>query len=137
MYDTLADISELSFQGDQVFIGILPSVNVDLSTDEIVAIAEKNNIAAPSEQQTIIIEKINQYYPTLPPFQKSIARELSRGMLNILLRSYTNPNFISDIQGNLPVFNVLLDERNKNIVRALSESPSKKIYIHYGALHFE
>lgn len=136
MYDTLADIAELSYQGDEIFIDILPSVNVDLSTDEIVAIAEKNNIAAPTGEQALIIDSVKKYYPTMSPFQKNIAQVLSRGMMNVLLRTYTSNNFVSNMQSELPVFSVLLDERNKNIVRAIVDSPSKKIYIHYGALHF-
>ncbi len=136
MYDTLADIAELSYQGDEIFIDILPSVNVDLSTDEIVAIAEKNNIAAPTGEQALIIDGVKKYYPTMSPFQKNIAQVLSRGMMNMLLRTYTSNNFVSNMQSELPVFSVLLDERNKNIVRAIVDSPSKKIYIHYGALHF-
>ncbi len=136
MYDTLADIAGLSFQGDEIFLNILPSVNVDLSTDEIVAIAEKNNIIAPAGEQAIIIDSVKKYYPTMSPFQKNIAQVLSRGMMNVLLRTYTSKNFISDIQSELPVFSILLDERNKNIVQSVIDSPSKKIYIHYGALHF-
>lgn len=136
MYDTLADIAGLSFQGDETFLDILPSVNVDLSTDEIIAIAEKNNIIAPSGEQAMIIDSVKKYYPTMSPFQKNIARVLSRGMMNILLRTYTSNNFISNIQSELPVFSILLDERNKNIVQSIVDSPSKKIYIHYGALHF-
>lgn len=136
MYDTLADIAGLSFQGDEIFLNILPSVNVDLSTDEIVAIAEKNNIIAPAGEQAIIIDSVKKYYPTMSPFQKNIAQVLSRGMMNVLLRTYTSKNFISNIQSELPVFSILLDERNKNIVQSIINSPSKKIYIHYGALHF-
>lgn len=136
MYDTLADIAGLSFQGDEIFLNILPSVNVDLSTDEIVAIAEKNNIIAPAGEQAMIIDSVKKYYPTMSPFQKNIAQVLSRGMMNVLLRTYTSKNFISDIQSELPVFSILLDERNKNIVQSVIDSPSKKIYIHYGALHF-
>ena len=136
MYDTLADIAGLSFQGDEIFLNILPSVNVDLSTDEIVTIAEKNNIIAPAGEQAIIIDSVKKYYPTMSPFQKNIAQVLSRGMMNVLLRTYTSKNFISNIQSELPVFSILLDERNKNIVQSIINSPSKKIYIHYGALHF-
>lgn len=36
----------------------------------------------------------------------------------------------------IPVFNIILDERNKHIVEAIEKSPNQHIYVHYGALHY-
>jgi hypothetical protein len=44
MYDTLSRLASLESQNPEQFIGILPSTNVDISTDDIVRIAEEQNI---------------------------------------------------------------------------------------------
>ena len=136
MYDTLADIADLHFQGDDSFIDILPSMNVDLSTDQIVALAEKSHIPAPSAAQTDVTEELKKYYPSFTPFQKSISMVIARGIMNLLLRTYTRPGLTTELKAAIPVFQVVLDERNKNLTSAIESSPSKHIYIHYGALHY-
>lgn len=40
MYTMFAQMGGLVIQDPSIFVGIIPSTNVDLSTDEIVAIAE-------------------------------------------------------------------------------------------------
>jgi len=44
MYDTLAHLAHLESQKTEDFISILPSTNVDISTDDIVRIAQEQNI---------------------------------------------------------------------------------------------
>jgi hypothetical protein len=44
MYDILSHLSRLESQKQEDFIGILPSTNVDISTDDIVRIADEKNI---------------------------------------------------------------------------------------------
>jgi hypothetical protein len=56
--------------------------------------------------------------------------------MNIMLRVYERPDIVEKLQVQMPVFAVILWERNANIVRTIEASPSRKIYMHYGALHF-
>jgi hypothetical protein len=57
-------------------------------------------------------------------------------VMNMLLRVYEQPELIQQLEAQTPIFSVILWERNKNIARTIEESPSQKIYIHYGALHY-
>lgn len=50
MYDTLAELAGLTFQGDESYTGILPSTNVDLTTDDIIELTKKNKTALPAEK---------------------------------------------------------------------------------------
>lgn len=47
MYQFFAEMGDLTMQNADVFLGILPSINVDLSTDEIIALAEAEKITSP------------------------------------------------------------------------------------------
>jgi hypothetical protein len=68
--------------------------------------------------------------------QKYIAQAFSRAAMNIILRVYERPDLISQLEGQIPVFSVILGERNKNIASTIEATPSQKIYIHYGAMHY-
>lgn len=70
-------------------------------------------------------------------FQKNILRVVSRGMMNVLLRTYTNPAFTEELQKSIPIFDIILDKRNDLLVESITTSPIPNIYIHYGALHYE
>lgn len=138
MYKFFADMGNLTTQNADIFLGILPSTNVDLSTDEIIALAEKQAIQSPENVQgKNIIDMFEERYPALNTFQKNIIRVLSRGMMNILLRTYTNPAFTQELQKTIPIFEIILDKRNDLLVESIITSPIPNIYIHYGALHYE
>jgi len=51
--------------------------------------------------------------------------------MNMILRVYERPDLVEKLQAQVPVFSVILGERNKNIVRTIQSSPSQKIYMHY------
>jgi len=118
------------------YLGIIPSTNIDISTDEIIALAEDENIKAPLEQETNILSYLEEKYPDFTPFQKHIALIVSRGLLNILLRTYTNPELEQALKKELPIFEVILDKRNEILAQSIIDSPVPNIYIHYGALHY-
>lgn len=109
---------------------------MDLSTDEIVALAREANIQNPVALDNPLIGKIGEKYTNLNSFQKNIIQIVSRGFLNILLRTYSNPSFEKNIQEQVPVYDIILGKRNALIAEAIIESPVPNIYIHYGALHY-
>ena len=136
MYDILAEVAGLTFQWDESYTGILPSTNVDLTTDEIIQLAEKNNTALPAQQQGDFAKILKTYYPELTPLQKNISTVIARWVINVLLRTYTNPDLAQSMKKTIPVFDIILDERNKHIAASIQQSPNQHIYIHYGALHY-
>lgn len=136
MYDVLAEVAGLTFQGDESFTGIIPSTNVDLTTDEIVKLAEKNATGFPVEKEADFINILKKYYPDFTPLQKKISIILARGIMNMLLRTYTDPALAQGMKDTIPIFNIILDERNKHLAEAIETSPNQHIYIHYGALHY-
>lgn len=136
MYSVFAQMSGLVIQDAQRYIGIIPGRNVDLSTDEIVALAQAENIPSPLPVESTLLTTIEKKYPTLTPFQKTLAQIMSRGVLNVLLKTYTNPALEQSLKQQVPVFDIILDRRNEVLVTAILESPIPNIYIHYGALHY-
>jgi hypothetical protein len=136
MYDTMADIAGLVYQWDEIYAGILPSTNVDLSTDEIVALANDNAIAPPIDGQIDVVKIIQEKYPLLSQQQKYIARVVARGAMNMLLRNYNDVRLATNLKETTPVFNIILDKRDAVVVDALLNTPNQRIYMHYGALHF-
>lgn len=136
MYDTIAKIANLTFQGDEIYENILPSTNVDMSTDDIVKFAQQESISTPAQKEVDAIKFINERYPTLTPFQKNIAQIMARGGMNMLLRKYTDPQITESLKKMIPVFGVILDKRNALVVDTITASSNRNIYIHYGAMHF-
>lgn len=136
MYDTVGRLAGLVSQKPEDFLTILPSTNVDISTDDIVRIAQEQNISTPATAPIDIVQKIEAYYPIMNPTQKYITYVVSRAAMNIILRVYERSDIVEKLEIQVPVFSVILGERNKNIVRTIEDSPSQKIYMHYGALHF-
>lgn len=136
MYDTIGKIAWLVSQTEESFIGILPSTNVDISTDDIVHIAERENIPVPTQVQTDFFRQLELYYPRMNRGQKYVAQVFSRAAMNMLLRVYERPDLIAQLEGQIPVYSVILWERNKNIVNTIENTPAQKIYIHYGAMHY-
>ena len=123
MYQIFAEMGGLITQNADVFLGILPSTNVDLSTDEIIVLAGEQDIAvAENMPDENIIDVI---------------RVMSRGMMNILLRTYTNPALTEELQRSVPVFDIILHKRNDLVAESIIASPIPNIYIHYGALHYD
>ncbi len=123
-------------QDADTFLGIIPSTNIDFSADDIIAFAEAEKMVVPTDVQPDVFQIIRERYPSFNPFQKYIAREVSRGLLNILLRSYTNPSLPEKLKDTMPVFHIILDKRNKLLADAIVSSPVPHIYVHYGALHY-
>lgn len=136
MYSLFAEMSWLTLQDPERYKGIIPSTNVDISTDEIIAFAREANIESPEPLENDILTKIAEKYPELNDFQKRTLQILSRGFLNILLRTYTNPALEQNLKTQLPIFDIILDKRNSILAEAIEESPVPNIYIQYGALHF-
>jgi len=83
-----------------------------------------------------MMAQIEAYYPRMNETQKYITYVVSRALMNIILRVYERPDIVEKLQVQIPVFAVILGERNANIVRTIEASPSRNIYMHYGALHY-
>lgn len=90
----VAQFSGLKAQDVQDFVSILPSLNVDISTDDIVRIAEELQIQNPSEVSSDIIKKLEDTYPTMNTTQKYVLSVISRAMMNMMLRIYEHPDVI-------------------------------------------
>lgn len=138
MYLLFANITGLVLQDVETFLHILPSTNVDTSTDEIMILAKQNNITpnTTGEEQKKLIAFIEKSYPTLQKNQKTLMKIFGRGMLNALLRNYTKPSLATSLKSNFPIFTIILDVRNTLLADAITNSPNQHIYIHYGALHY-
>ncbi len=136
MYDALGMMAGLVAQKPEEFASLLPSMNVDISTDDIVRIAQDQNIGTPDRLSEDLLKKIERAYPQMNPSQKYVCYVLSRAVMNMILRVYERPEIITQLQSQVPVFSIILGERNNNIIRSIEASPSKHIYIHYGALHY-
>lgn len=136
MYDAIGTMAALMPQKPEEFITILPSMNVDVSTDDIVRIAEEKKLQTPTSQSDELIQRMQISYPTMNPTQKYVTSVASRAILNLILRIYERPEIAASLESQVPVFAVILWERNKNIVTTIQWSPAKHIYMHYGALHF-
>lgn len=83
-----------------------------------------------------IVSRIETAYPQFNDTQKFIARAVSRGLMNVLLQTYSEPGFAEELKQTMPVFDVILDERNTHLAQAIIASPVPNIYIHYGAMHY-
>ncbi len=108
MYDSLGRMAGLESQNPEDFIPILPSTNVDISTDDIVRIAQEQNIQTPNEISEDLIQEIEARYSMMNTTQKYIAYVVSRAAMNMILRVYENPEITKTLEAQVPVFSVIL-----------------------------
>ncbi len=135
MYDTVAKMADVSLQDTDDFLGIIPSINVDLTSDEIIELAEKNTIPA-ATIDTTTLEKIEKMLPNFNDNQRKIVRILGRSMITLLVRSYTDPALQKTLYAQMPIMQIIIDGRNRYLADTIIASPAKNIYIHYGAMHY-
>ncbi len=83
-----------------------------------------------------MLSLIEERYAGFNDLQKHIARTVSRGAFNVMLRTYADPAFNKEIKQTMPIFDIILDKRNEHLVEAITASPVPNIYIHYGAMHY-
>lgn len=136
MYALFAQMGWLSVQNPDEFVGIIPSTNVDLTTDQIVALSEGENIPPAQKNISEVLSFMETRYVGFNNTEKYIARTISRWALNVLLRTYADPSFANEVKQTIPVFDIILDKRNEHLVDAIIASPVPNIYIHYGAMHY-
>lgn len=53
-------------------------MNVDLSTDDIVSLADESTISAPLQKQIDLAQILRVKYPSFTPFQKYVTQVIAR-----------------------------------------------------------
>lgn len=95
--------------------------------------------AVPSELTPSVedmFEELGASYDALTPkAQKSISYGY-RAAFNAILHFVKKADMTLPVD-EVPIFQVILDDRNQHIARSIHESEHDKIYLTYGALHFD
>lgn len=137
MYVLMAQLGWFVQQDVQMFSWLLPSTNVDLDTDEMMLLAQWSGIQPPKNLQ--FMEELKKYewdYDSFTSLQKRILQEAAHALMNLLLMNYADPELERELIQAMPLMEIILHTRNTLLVDTILESPSKNIYIHYGALHY-
>lgn len=144
LYKHMSRLYWVTFQNNNDFFWLVNNLdfNIDLTLDEIIKIYEKkvktgsweknenNEIINTSEQ---ILEKLNQ----LNDKELKILVYINQAILNTVIK---NNEFAKNLLKNIwneDLFDVILEERNENLVNEIIKSDYDKIYITYWLLHFD
>ena len=139
-YENLADLTGLVFQGDVDFSGLArEDINVDLSVDDIMSIFHDRDytFASPriADEFSEMFDQIESTIGRLTPRQRRSAQYAYQAFFTLMFHM-TNSGDLSLPTEELPIFHVILDDRNAHIARAVHESEHDKIDLLYGALHY-
>lgn len=115
--------------------------NIDLSLDEVMDLYHKKN--PPNQAQTHTLPQsadlnvyISQTLWALSEKQLSLLQYMNQSLLNFIIKHESLRENILENFWNPDIFSVILDERNKNLVNEILQSPENKIFILYGLMHF-
>ncbi len=144
LYKHMSRLYWVTFQDNNDFIWLVNNLdfNVDLNLDEIVKIYEKkvkiSNTPKTENTQIInaseqILEKLNQ----LNNNELNLLIYINQAILNTIIKNDKQAkNLLKDIW-NPDLFDVILEERNNNLVKEIIKNDYNKIYITYWLLHFD
>lgn len=143
LYKNLSELYWVSFQNNDDFLWIIndSDFNIDLDISRIIQIYEEKIKSKSKQTKNLefidISSEINKYLTYLTQREKILMLEINKALLNFVIKN--NSIILNNIDSiwNPELFNVILDERNKNLVNELIESNHSKIFVLYWAMHFD
>ncbi len=146
LYKNFSKLYWVVNQDNSIFLWLVNNkdFNVDLTIDEIIKLynkkidkLDKNEIKKQLPKNIIDINsQIIDALSKLNPKQLEVIRFFNKAMLNVILKNQIIQNTIMKNFTNKTLFDVILTQRNKNIVKNIENSKYKKIFITYWLLHF-
>lgn len=143
LYKNFSKLYGVTNQDNRIFLWLVNNLdfNVDLSIDDIMKYYKKYNFKNPNlskTQQAIDVNKeIIKTLSKLNPKELAILRYINQAILNVIISSPKARTTISDNFWNKNLFKVILEERNKNLVKNITKSKYNKIFITYWLMHFD
>ena len=111
--------------------------HVDLSIDDIVAIAVERDIESLASDDILSTDDLALFFEEfseLPQLQKQGIQMIYRSFLKGMMLSLDNLDFA--LKWN-PIFDVILEDRNKFVISELLASQDVRVLIQYWSFHFE
>lgn len=146
LYKNFSKLYWVVNQDNSIFLWLVNNkdYNVDLNIDDIIKLYNKkikklNKKEIEKQLPKNIIDINSQIIDTLSklnPKQLEVIRFFNKAMLNVILKNQIIQDTIMKNFTNKTLFDVILIERNKNIVKNIENSKYKKIFITYWLLHF-
>lgn len=144
LYKHMSKLYGVTFQDNNNFLWLVNNLdfNVDLNLDQIIEIYEKkvmtSNIKKTGNPQIInaseqILNKLNE----LNERELKILIYINQAILNTIIKNDTEAKELIKSFWNINLFDVILEDRNKNLVGSIIKSEYNKIYITYWLLHFD
>jgi len=142
LYKNFSKLYWISNQDNRDFFGLVNSLdfNVDLNMDEIVALYEKKTTNKKIKKEIIpldITEDITNTLLSLNERQLKILVYINKSILNFIVGSPKLQKTLTDNVTDKDLFDVILNERNKNLSNEIINSKYNNIYITYWLLHFK
>ena len=144
LYKYMSRLYWLTFQNNNDFLLQVNNLdfNVDLNLDEIVKIYEKKVKISntPKPENTEIInasEQLLDQLNNLNDKELKVLVYLNQAIMNTVIKNDKYAKSLLKDIWNQDLFDVILDERNDNLTKAIINSEYNKIYITYWLLHFE
>lgn len=145
LYKNFSKLYWVINQDNSIYYNLVNNLdfNIDLSIDEIMKYYKsskiknnKNNLL----QNKDVVDVNKEIIKTLSQLNSKelkILRYVNQAMLNFMISSKKTQNLITNNFWNQKLFEVILNQRNKNLAKNIIDSKYKKIYITYWLLHFK
>lgn len=145
-YSGLSKIYWLKSQNNEDFLNLVNNKDyrIDASMDDIVTSYEKKywkiNLNAPSKswiEPINVWEKIDEIVNELNNRELQLLIAINRAVMNLVIKNSAVQNTIMKWAGQQDLFDIILNDRNKIIVKSINESKDKKIVLLYWLMHFD
>jgi len=146
LYKNFSKLYWVVNQDNSIFLWLVNNkdYNVDLNINDIIKLynnkikkLNKNEIKKQLPKSIIDINsQIIDTLSKLNPKQLAVIRFFNKAMLNVILKNQIIQDTIMKNFTNKTLFDVILNQRNKNIVKNIEKTKYKKIFITYWLLHF-
>jgi len=145
-YAGLSKIYWLRSQNNDEFLNLVNNKDyrTDASMDDIVASYEKKywkiNLNIPSKtwvEPINVWEKIDELVNQITDKELQLLIAINRAVMNLVIKNTAVQNTIMKWAGQQDLFDIILNDRNKIIVKSINESKDKKIVLLYWLMHFD
>ncbi len=147
LYKNFSKLYWLTNQNNSIFLWLINNkdYNVDLTLDQIMKLynqkiknKSKKELEKQLPKQVIDINtQVTNALAQLNPKELMIIRFINKWLINLIIKNQIIQDSIMNNFSNKTLFNVILQQRNKNIAQTIEKSKYNKIFITYWLMHFK
>ncbi len=145
LYENFSKLYWVVYQNNEDLLWLVNNLdfNIDLGIDEIMEIYKEkshknnNNVSIQSKEAIDLSQEIVSALSELSPRELSVLRYVNKSIINFMIKNDGFRDTLIENMWNTSLFDVILDDRNKNLAKEIEDSEYNKIIVTYWLMHFD